>query len=73
MFDIGYTEIIFIIAITIFLVRPHEIPFFLQNILQFCRKIQKIISYLHQNMQDIIMNIEIEDFFIEKKSENIKK
>ncbi len=61
MFDIGWTEILILATISLFVIGPKEIPKFLGYIGKMVAKIRGISRELQDSVDDAIKNSELED------------
>ena len=61
MFDIGWTEILILATISLFVIGPKEIPKFLGYIGKIFAKIRGISKELQESVDDAIKNSELED------------
>ena len=61
MFDIGWTEILILATISLFVIGPKEIPKFLGYIGKMIAKVRGISKELQDSVDDAIKNSELED------------
>ncbi len=61
MFDIGWTEILILATVSLFVIGPKEIPKFLGYIGKMLAKIRGISRELQDSVDDAIKNSELED------------
>ena len=61
MFDIGWTEILILATVSLFVIGPKEIPKFLSLIGKMIGKIRGISRDLQDSVDDAIKNSELED------------
>ena len=61
MFDIGWTEILILATISLFVIGPKEIPKFLGYVGKMIAKIKGISRELQDSVDDAIKNSELED------------
>ncbi len=61
MFDIGWTEILILATVSLFVIGPKEIPKFLGFIGKMIAKIRGISKELQDSVDDAIKNSELED------------
>ena len=61
MFDIGWTEILILATVSLFVIGPKEIPKFLGYIGKMIAKIRGISKELQDSVDDAIKNSELED------------
>ena len=61
MFDIGWTEILILATVSLFVIGPKEIPKFLSLIGKIIGKIRGISRDLQDSVDDAIKNSELED------------
>ena len=61
MFDIGWTEILILATISLFVIGPKEIPKFLGYIGKMVAKVRGISRELQDSVDDAIKNSELED------------
>ena len=61
MFDIGWTEILILATISLFVIGPKEIPKFLGYIGKMIAKVKGISKELQDSVDDAIKNSELED------------
>ena len=61
MFDIGWTEILILATVSLFVIGPKEIPKFLSLIGKIIGKIRGISRDLRDSVDDAIKNSELED------------
>ena len=61
MFDIGWTEILILATVSLFIIGPKEIPKFLGYIGKMLAKVKGISRELQESVDDAIKNSELED------------
>ena len=61
MFDIGWTEILILATVSLFVIGPKEIPKFLGYIGKMIAKVRGISKELQDSVDDAIKNSELED------------
>ena len=61
MFDIGWTEILILATVSLFVIGPKEIPKFLGYIGRMVSKLRGITKELQESVDDAIKNSELED------------
>jgi sec-independent protein translocase protein TatB len=61
MFDIGWTEILILATVSLFVIGPKEIPKFLGYIGKMIAKVRGISKDLQDSVDDAIKNSELED------------
>ena len=61
MFDIGWTEILILATISLFVIGPKEIPKFLGFIGKMIAKVKGVTRELQETVDDAIQNSELED------------
>ena len=61
MFDIGWTEILILATVSLFVIGPKEIPKFLGYIGKMVAKVRGISRELQDSVDDAIKNSELED------------
>ena len=61
MFDIGWTEILILATVSLFVIGPKEIPKFLGYIGKMVAKVRGISKELQDSVDDAIKNSELED------------
>ena len=61
MFDIGWTEILILATVSLFVIGPKEIPKFLGYIGKMIAKIKSVTRELQETVDDAIQNSELED------------
>ena len=61
MFDIGWTEVLILATISLFVIGPKEIPKFLGYIGKMIAKVRGISKELQDSVDDAIKNSELED------------
>ena len=61
MFDIGWTEILILVTVSLFVIGPKEIPKFLGYIGKMIAKVKGVTRELQETVDDAIQNSELED------------
>ena len=61
MFDIGWTEILILATVSLFVIGPKEIPKFLGYIGKMIAKVKGVTRELQETVDDAIQNSELED------------
>ena len=61
MFDIGWTEILILATVSLFVIGPKEIPKFLGFIGKMIAKVKGVTRELQETVDDAIQNSELED------------
>ena len=61
MFDIGWTEILILATVSLFVIGPKEIPKFLEYIGKMIAKVKGVTRELQETVDDAIQNSELED------------
>ena len=61
MFDIGWTEILILATVSLFVIGPREIPKFLGYIGKMIAKVKGVTRELQETVDDAIQNSELED------------
>ena len=61
MFDIGWTEILILATVSLFVIGPKEIPKFLGYIGRMIAKVKGVTRELQETVDDAIQNSELED------------
>lgn len=61
MFDIGWTEILILATVSLFVIGPKEIPKFLGYVGKMITKVKGVTRELQETVDDAIQNSELED------------
>ncbi len=62
MLDFGWTELVLILAIAVFVIGPEEIPSVLKNIGRLFRKLQSLKSEFSHQIDELMIEDDIEEF-----------
>lgn len=70
MFDLGWSEIILISAVTLIVVGPKEIPHVLRGCMRIVGKVRGLVREFQSGVDDVVRQVDIDEFKEYKKTLN---
>lgn len=70
MFDLGWSEIILISAVTLIVIGPKEIPHVLRGCMRFMGKIRGLVQEFRNGVDDVVRQVDLNEFQEYKNSLN---